>query len=428
MADMPRAAQPWHLHRHAARISNFVDPPRSLQPSNTIATDPSGDQPPNEKAKVKLNAEAGAAAEAAAAATTAKTQQRLLSYVPHSGWGNQLRALVNALFLASALNRTLVVPRALKHSDLLYGSCASGVSDLVAPSSRNGSAESLQQWKNQRHTEYAKLANDRPPVTNFLDVDKWHVPTVQAVSASDISDSHIVSDQCINETLLMSVVVPKLQADEASLLQMGSTFTLHAPRACNCALSYRKDLVDNVMALGFQKLGESFDALHLRLDEGRHHKYDTQKLVAAALNADVDRPLFVASDNADAALKVVLGVNQRLCSSQRQCRRRILTQNDLDAEHAKGVLNYLRPGTQQQTSEFMRPLLIDAILAIRSQSFFPSNGSTFSSHIKEFRNCAKPGAGRYDCSKSLVADTRKQLLDARALALTSSQANETVSG
>ena len=57
-----------------------------------------------------------------------------------------------------------------------------------------------------------------------------------------------------------------------------------------------------------------------------------------------------------------------------------------------------------------------------------SNGSTFSSHIKEFRNCAKPGAGRYDCSKSLVADTRKQLLDARALALTSSQANETVSG
>ena len=47
------------------------------------------------------------------ASTSAASPDGQLSYVPHSGWGNQVKALTNALFLAQALRRTLVVPRAL---------------------------------------------------------------------------------------------------------------------------------------------------------------------------------------------------------------------------------------------------------------------------------------------------------------------------
>ena len=33
-----------------------------------------------------------------------------LSYVPHSGWGNQMKALTNALFLSQALGRPWSFP------------------------------------------------------------------------------------------------------------------------------------------------------------------------------------------------------------------------------------------------------------------------------------------------------------------------------
>merc|ERR1711865_1153400 len=79
--------------------------------------------------------------------STNAPRQRLLSYVPHSGWGNQLRALTNALFLASSLNRTLVVPRALKHSDMAgYGCSSSGNWQFEAGAHL------------ERHDSYAKLA------------------------------------------------------------------------------------------------------------------------------------------------------------------------------------------------------------------------------------------------------------------------------
>ena len=148
---------------------------------------------------------------------------------------------------------------------------------------------------------------------------------------------------------------------------MGSTFTLHAPRACTCAVAYRKELVDSIMKLGASKLGDKFDALHLRLDERQHLKFDAQQLVSAALSANVARPLYLASDNLHDAIRVVTGVNQRLCSTQGQCRRHIFTQQDLDADRAGKVLGFLNSRAQNE-SEFMRPLLIDAVLALGSRS------------------------------------------------------------
>lgn len=43
---------------------------------------------------------------------------RSLSHVPHSGWGNQIVQLENAIYLAQSLRRHLVVPPLLEHFDI----------------------------------------------------------------------------------------------------------------------------------------------------------------------------------------------------------------------------------------------------------------------------------------------------------------------
>merc|ERR1711935_1119124 len=118
-------------------------------------------------------------------------------------------------------------------------------------------------------------------------------------------------------------------------------------------------------------------------------------------------------------LRVVNGVNQRLCSTQGQCRRHIMTQHDLDADRAGEVLSYLSSRAQHE-SEFMRPLLIDAVLALGSSSFYASNKSTFSSHIKDMRNCARfPGLN--DCSPRTVSASESRTKLLRSLDLLASQ-------
>ena len=420
-------------HTRPARTSHFADP--SLQPDAThelLQPHIGGEDTPsaNVTALADIRSEArrlstnttnlasiGSEVTPPTTRTMAPARKRLLSYVPHSGWGNQLRAFTNALFLASSLNRTLVVPRALKHSDMGAYSLCSASGNLQGTQFEAGAHL-------VRHDAYAKIATERPPVSNFLDQSGWqHVPSVEHIlgRTDDLSVQSVV-DQCVNETHLVTEVLPRLRSEEAAqaaLLQFGSTFTLHAPRACTCAVAYRKDLVDSIMKLGASKLGDKFDALHLRLDERQHLKFDAQQLVSAALSANVARPLYLASDNVHDAIRIVTGVNQRLCSTQGQCRRHIFTQQDLDADRAGKVLFYLNSRAQNE-SEFMRPLLIDAVLALGSRSFFASNKSTFSSHIKEMRNCARfPGLN--DCSPHVVSASESRTKLQRSLDLIASQ-------
>jgi hypothetical protein len=400
-------------HSKPARTSHFADP--ALQGATHESLQPdigSEDTPPG--TNTTALADIGSEETPLSTNTTAPARKRLLSYVPHSGWGNQLRALTNALFLASSLDRTLVVPRALKHSDMAgYGTCSA--SGNLQGTQLEAGAHLV------RHDAYAKIATERPPVSNFLDQSAWHnVPSVEhIVGRTDDLSVQSVIDQCVNETVLVSEVLPRLRSEEAALLQMGSTFTLHAPRACTCAIAYRKELVASIMKLGASKLGDKFDALHLRLDEGQRLKSDAQQLVSAALSANVARPLYLATDNVHDAIRVVTGVNQRLCSTQGQCRRHIFTQQDLDADRAGKVLGFLNSRAQHE-SEFMRPLLIDAVLAMGSSSFFASNRSTFSSHIKEMRSCARfPGLN--DCSPRTVSASESRTKLQRSLDLLASQ-------
>ena len=94
----------------------------------------------------------------------ADAPQRVLSYVPHSGWGNQLVALTHALFFARALGRALVMPAALHHHDLSFNACnmlatkeSKSLDDIVA--------------------RYAEIVDSgRPPLSHFLDAAAWSVP------------------------------------------------------------------------------------------------------------------------------------------------------------------------------------------------------------------------------------------------------------
>ncbi|KAK6935146.1 GDP-fucose protein O-fucosyltransferase [Dillenia turbinata] len=49
--------------------------------------------------------------------------QKFLFYAPHSGFGNQLSELRNAIVMAAILNRTLIVPPILDHHAIILGKC-----------------------------------------------------------------------------------------------------------------------------------------------------------------------------------------------------------------------------------------------------------------------------------------------------------------
>ena len=111
----------------------------------------------------------------------ADAPQRVLSYVPHSGWGNQLIALTHALFFARARGRALVMPAALRHHDLSFNACnmlatkeSKSLDDIVA--------------------RYAEIVDGgRPPVSHFLDAAAWSVPTVPGPLAGNDSCTPYVS-------------------------------------------------------------------------------------------------------------------------------------------------------------------------------------------------------------------------------------------
>ena len=53
-----------------------------------------------------------------------KCTEKVIKYTIHGGWGNQVAGLRRALLVAAVLNRTLVVPPLMKHSELAYGACS----------------------------------------------------------------------------------------------------------------------------------------------------------------------------------------------------------------------------------------------------------------------------------------------------------------
>lgn len=71
-----------------------------------------------------------------------KCTEKVIKYTIHGGWGNQVAGLRRALLVAAVLNRTLVVPPLMKHSELAYGACSSKSTE---PNAMRSKAELLYQ-------------------------------------------------------------------------------------------------------------------------------------------------------------------------------------------------------------------------------------------------------------------------------------------
>jgi hypothetical protein len=57
---------------------------------------------------------------------------KAMKYVIHGGWGNQVAGMQRAMLLANILNRTLLIPPVLKHSEMAYGKCPASQQQLKA--------------------------------------------------------------------------------------------------------------------------------------------------------------------------------------------------------------------------------------------------------------------------------------------------------
>ena len=115
------------------------------------------------------------------------------------------------------------------------------------------------------------------------------VRIVSGLGSGGPRNAEEVAEKCLNETRLLTVLLPQLQRTEAELLMLGSAKTLKTPPSCSCAVRYRPDLVANTTLLAQRSvLGRSYDGLHLRLTEHFADHYNATAVVEQALHHDGD--------------------------------------------------------------------------------------------------------------------------------------------
>ena len=193
---------------------------------------------------------------------------------------------------------------------------------------------------------YAEIVDDgRPPVSHFLDAAAWSVPTVPTRSAEELCDTpgpgcaHTLADKCQDEAGVLSLVVPRLRADEAALVNLGSAFSLgrddpqrrvelggHERRTCPLRAQVprrarrRGGGARRREARRRRRTTRSTCAsprtLATRLVKGKANLAAAAARVRAALAANTSQPLYVATDDVGAALRIVKaehGAKLRAC-------------------------------------------------------------------------------------------------------------------
>ena len=332
---------------------------------------------------------------------------RMLAYASHSGWANQLVALAHALHLAQHLGRALVVPRVVRLGDVLDDGGCYG---------HPPPTEEL--W--ERYERF----RSRPPLDAFIDTSAWPVkrvlgshfdaPVANRVPPLPHEHWHYVApnvcafEKSANTSLLAdgSETGPFLApyatdaAAAAHLLRLGSTFTLYPkPNCAFCAIKYRTDLRHRALRLlctvaGVCEKGTQswrtveYDAIHLRLTPPYPSAYNVTARLQSALRgsgghggSSHSRPLYVASDQVEQALKLI----RELVARGEAPGRRVLSYYDLDPKLAVNLFGSERASDAEYA--YMRPLLTDAMLCVGARRFTPTAG-TFSGHILGMRACA----------------------------------------
>ena len=339
---------------------------------------------------------------------------RMLSFVTHSGWANQLVGLAHAIHLSRKLRRGLVVPRALKLGDVLDdGGCFARPPKQV-PNTR----ELVARYERFMH---------RPLLDEFIDTSAWPVQPYQPKEASAWinTSTYFVPNMCSFEEVPSRLMdqnkyLPKLNAKSwqqsfwtelngtaasaAAIVQLGSAFTLYPRANCDfCFIRYQPELMQRAARLlctiphvpcangGLP----SFDAIHFRLIDPYQRAYDVNASIRSALlshspeggsikgkrGASKEPPLWIASDSDRLSLELARELNVGIG-------RRIISLQDVDADAAMNLLGGKAAGSREHA--LIRPLLTDALISVGARRFTPSAG-TFSGHILGMRACAASG-------------------------------------
>ena len=305
---------------------------------------------------------------------------KAMSFVPIAGWGNQLISLANALFIATQLGRSIVVPLATKQNDVADPDSVCNSKEMVHMVPHPIDASIV-------IGRYDKLAalDDRPLVSAFLDTSLWPVPALSAAPACGAS-CMVVNDTCEEVPFVLNKTIPSLKVGapaRAALLRFASTFTLpdagrtwhnttllQPTDVVGCKIRYLPALVKRVRAL----LPPAYDAVHIRSlnaahGEGANAAWQTELEPLLASNPT---PLYIMADNLTAAIDYALPL----------AKREVLTYQSLNATNptAFAAVNKAPKG------EFMTGLLVDIIASEYSANFIPAV-STLSEHITELRRC-----------------------------------------
>lgn len=258
----------------------------------------------------------------------------LISYVPHSGFGNQIAALNNAIDAALAINATLLIPKLLHHHDLALGSCHIG----ILPTNRLAS-------------KYAQLKHRRLSIDKYIAVtEEVKTTTKEHVCAYSVNLDHACGWDPIS--LLQNKSFPS-----TTCIRLGSTFIMRRATnhsECRTRVQERWRQTVRERMINFT----SWDVAHLRLKEGR-----SKGEKFTVFNTSDETPLVIITDDAKHAMRLVSNhTRRRIILSQS-----LFTSNMLETDR----------------------VILDVTIGILARKFYESNTrSWFSRFIQEQRRCS----------------------------------------
>ena len=312
----------------------------------------------------------------------------------HSGWANRLgRPGRDALHLAQHLGRALV-PRVVRLGDVLDdGGC-------LWPSTANGGIVGA-----------AERFRSRPPLDAFIDTSAvarqaraWihfdapvanRVPPLDHIPMLRPTSAHLKSRRIRACSPTAARPVPFSRRTRRTPPPPPTCFDLAAPLrsirsriapsaqsstapTCGTARSdyYGSPRVCRIESQSWRTV--EYDAIHLRLTPPYPSAYNVTARLQSALRGSGgyggschSRPLYVASDQVEQALKLI----RELVARGEAPGRRVLSYYDLDPKLAVNLFGSERASDAEYA--YMRPLLTDAMLCVGARRFTPTAG-TFS--------------------------------------------------
>ena len=258
-----------------------------------------------------------------------------LTYAPHSGFGNQMIELRNAITLAASFNFSLILPVILDHFEISFGSCAS-----------NKHATSEQLWAQIHRVE--RNGAHRLKIRDVLDITGVRV--VHGRLGEHCGKRIQLPTSC---NWNASKDIQKLNLSQKSCVVLGSTFSMNSPSSkCN-HMHFKESWVRQILHRTKTVLGDQpYDVAHYRLTEHRTHLPNISE-------SNTTVPLVVMTDDTRRARRIV-----------RDLPRRTIFSKSLFLNHTA-----------------TEAIIADVILGAHARRFYPTQ-SSLSSFITRMRHPA----------------------------------------